>query len=71
MNKEKLHWTFWVGMGFLIAGGISWAILLAGESPPNFIEETITYSYAWIIFGMGLIIYAMIKKSIKSKESKS
>ncbi|WP_428327190.1 hypothetical protein [Nitrosopumilus sp.] len=68
MNKEKLHWTFWVGIGFLIAGGISWAILLAGEGPPSFVEETITYSYGWVIFGIILIIYSTIKKIAKSKE---
>ena len=70
MNKEKLHWTFWVGIGFLIAGGISWAILLAGEGPVNYIEETITYSYGWIIFGAGLIIYSSIRKIVKYREFK-
>ena len=70
MIKEKLHWTFWVGIGFLIAGGISWEILLAGEGPQSFVEETATYSYGWIIFGIGLIIYSTIRKFLKSKEPK-
>lgn len=68
MNKEKLHWTLWVGIGFLIAGGISLAILLAGEGPPSYIEETTTYSYAWIIFGVGLIAYSTIRSILKSKK---
>ena len=56
-----------MGIGFLIAGGISWAILLAGEGPPSFVEETATYSYGWVIFGAGLTIYSMIRKISRSK----
>lgn len=53
-----------------MAGGISWAMLLAGEGPPSYIEETITYSYGWAIFGAGLIIYSTIREIVKSQESK-
>jgi len=34
------------------------------------VEETITYSYGWVIFGIGLIIYSTIRKIVKSKEPK-
>lgn len=70
MISQKLHWSFWVGIGFLIAGGIGAGILLAGEGPLSFVEETLAYSYAWIIFGIGLIIFSGIRRIVTSKDAK-
>ncbi|KAF6245104.1 hypothetical protein [Nitrosopumilus sp. b2] len=70
MNREKFHWTLWIGIGFLIAGGISLGILLSGEGPPKFIEETSAYSYAWIIFGISLVSYSIIKRILKSMKNR-
>ena len=68
LNREKVHWTLWVGIGFLIAGGISLGILFAGEGPPRYIEETAAYGYAWMIFGGSLIVYSIIRRILKSKK---
>lgn len=65
---KDMHWTFWMGIGFLIAGGISYAIAIGGEGPPSFIEEVSAYSIGWIIFGIGMVVFSFVKKMMKKKQ---
>lgn len=67
MEKNR-HWTFWMGIGFLIAGGISYAIVLGGEGPPSFIEQVSAYSIGWIIFGVGAIVFSFVKRTTKQRQ---
>ena len=57
-----------MGIGFLIAGGISFAITLGGEAPPSFKEEVSAYSIGWIIFGVGMVAFSFVKKMRNQKQ---
>ena len=61
MNNRKTRLVFWIGISFLIAGIVSFAITLEGEGPSSFIEELTGSSIGWIIIGISLIVFSLIK----------
>ena len=58
----RTRWIFWAGVGFIIAGFISFIITLGGQGPPSFIEELSGSSIGWIIIGAVLIVFSIIIK---------
>lgn len=64
MKNLKIHWSVWFGISFVIAGFVSFVITLGGNGPPSFIEELFGSSISWIIIGIALIIFSVLKKVI-------
>ena len=60
-----VHWLFWTGVSFIIAGFVSMAITFGGEAPQRLIEEFFGYSVAWIIRGVVLAVFGFVKETRK------
>ncbi len=65
MEKSRFHWTFWVGVGFVIASLISFAVVLGGEGTPGLVEELFGHTVGWLIVGLGFIGFSFLKKILK------
>ena len=64
-----MHWLFWMGIGLIISGVVSVAIILTGEGSPSFIEQTYVYSVGWIVAGVVLTIAGIVKQLLFKKKS--
>ena len=62
MKNQKIRGVFWAGVSFVIAGFVSLALTLGGEGPSSFIEEVLGSSIGWIIIGIILILFSLLKK---------
>ncbi|MFQ5781818.1 MAG: hypothetical protein ACE5GR_02025 [Nitrosopumilus sp.] len=62
MEKNRFHWTFWAGVGFIIASLISFTVVLFGEATPSLIEELLGYNVGWMIAGIVLVVFSFLKK---------
>ena len=60
-----MHWSFWVGVGFVIASLVSLAVVLGGEGPSSLIEELLGYSIGWTVMGIALIAFSFLKNLVK------
>ena len=65
MNKSRFHWSFWVGVGFVIASLISFGVVLGGEGPPGLVEELFGYTVGWTVVGFALIAFSFLKNIVK------
>ena len=64
MKNQKIRLIFWIGISFVIAGIVSFAITLGGEGPSNFIEELVDSSISWIIIGIVLTVFSLVKNKL-------
>ena len=61
------NWFFWVGISFIIGGILSLALNLGVQESLSMLEDLTGYSIGWIIVGIFLVIFGLIKS--KKEES--
>ena len=65
MDKSRFHWSFWVGVGFVVASLISFGVILGGEGSPSLVEELFGYTVGWTVVGLALIAFSFLKNIVK------
>lgn len=61
-------WFFWAGISFVIGGIVSLGLNLGVQGYLTRLEDMNGYSIGWIVLGIVLIVYSVVKNK---KEEKS
>ncbi len=60
-------WFFWAGIGLIIGGAISLALNLGVQENLSDLEDLSGYSLSWIVVGIALIVFSIVKRKREVK----
>jgi len=60
-------WFFWAGISFVIGGSVSLGLNLGVQVSLTRLEDMTGYSIGWIVVGIVLIVYSLVKNKKKEK----
>jgi len=60
-----MKWLFWAGISFIIGGIISLSLNLGVQESLSMLEDLTGYAIGWIVVGIVLIIFSLLKSKKK------